>query len=157
MFTSAQQGQYRPLVSAAWKEHCRVSGMSENADGAYETWYRDALRESIGATSTRHANQTTDFDLAMLHFAIIADNTYWIERAHDAAERRMRFVISQKMKHLAELEHKLVTWDYIVGILDQMHLPTRMEDCPVQLLAKAMMALDTHIRRLEKRSHRATA
>jgi len=157
MFTPAQQGHYRPLVSAAWKEHCRINGISPDADGAYETWYRDNLREAIGAISTRNANKTTDFDLAMLQFAILADDTYWIERATSAAERRMRYVIRNLMKRLSNLEGKIVTWDYLVAILKQMNLPTKMEDCPVQLLAKAMMALDTHVRRLSKREHRATA
>lgn len=157
MFSKGQQKHYRPLVKKAWAEHCRINNIDPAADGAYETLYRENLREAIGAISTTHANQKEDFDLAMLQFAIIADDTYWIERATSGAERRMRFVIRQKMNQLSAVEGKIVTWDYVVGILDQMHLPTRMEDCPVQLLAKAMMALDTHIRRLEKRSHRATA
>ena len=151
MFTSGQQAHYRPLVKKAWLAHCLREGISPDADGAYEQWYRKNLVDSIGVYSTSKANKTDDFDYAMLRFATIANDAHWMERATSSAERRVKYCIVEKMKSLSLLEQRSVDWNYVVGIFDHMRLAPEMDDCPAELLRKVLQALDTHVRRLRKK------
>lgn len=150
-FNGGQEYHYRPLVRRAWLAHCAREGISPACDGAHEDWYRKNLVDAIGKYSTSKANQTDDFDYAMLRFATIANDTYWMERATSSAERRVKWCINEKMQSLTLLEQRAVDWNYVVGIFDHMRLAPEMDDCPAELLRKVLQALDTHIRRLRKK------
>jgi len=97
-------------------------------------------------------NRTTEFDDVMAHLAVIAGDRFWINRTSEAAEIRMRYVIQQRMDELSALQQEPVDWNYCRAIYNHMNLPLSIEDAPAQLLWKILQALDTHVRRLRKRS-----
>lgn len=72
MLTKEQQGTYRPVVTKAWTEHCRMSGMSPNNKPAYDCWYRDQVHSAIGVWSTRDADPGRDFVRLLDRFKILA-------------------------------------------------------------------------------------
>lgn len=148
MFTRAQQPRYRNALQKAWLVHCDRTGTNLDFDGLFEEWKREQLREAIGMESTKGANQTHDFDHLMLHLAIIADDTDAIAYFSAAAERRIKHLISEHLKYLSRLEHRVLAWSYVVGLAKHMNLPLTLDECPADLLFKAFQALDKHIRRI---------
>ena len=150
-FSPSQQPRFRGLVKAAWQAHATMNGISVDADGAYETWYRSELHQAIGYNSTKDANAVEDYDLACLHFACIADDFNAIDYFSAAAERRMSHLIRRGMDTLTKLEGRRVDWSYVRSIYTNMDLPLTREEAPAALLRKVYQALDTHVRRLDKR------
>lgn len=150
-FTPSQQPRYRGLVKAAWSAHADLNGISPDADGAYETWYRAELQAAIGKTSTKEANAVEDYDLACLHFACIADDFSAINYFSAAAERRISHLIERDMDALTKLEGRKVDWPYVRSIYTTMELPLTMEEAPAAILRKVYQALNTHVRRLDRR------
>lgn len=151
MFTRPQQAKYRPLVSSAWLAHCRRSGQTPNSKAARDSWYRQQLHEAAGVFTTKELDPVEGFDQVMLHFAIIANDEYWINRCTQGAERRMRYQIRRYMQDLSWLEKQPVHWSYIRAMHKQSAmLPANLEDTPAQQLRVLLAMLDTHIRRICK-------
>ena len=153
-FSPAQQAIYRPLVERAWRADCARTGCSPEADGARETWYRRQLNEVCGVFTTRELNGAEDLDRLLIHFAGIAGDEAMLIHATRSHERRVLYVIRQKIGDLARLEGREVTWDYVRAIYAQMNrhhlLPERISDCPADLLRKVIQALDKHVRRVRR-------
>ena len=72
MLTRKQQGVYRPVVSKAWTEHCRLTETAPNNKPAYDAWYRDQVHSSIGVWSTKEADPVRDFQRLLYRFKLIA-------------------------------------------------------------------------------------
>lgn len=150
-FTPRQQAHYRPLVDRAWMVECQNTGAAPNSKAAKNDWYRNQLVQAIGVYTTKQCNCAEDFDRVMLHFAIIANDEYWITRTTSSGERRMMYQIKRYMRDLAWLEKEKITWEYIRGIYKQSgQLPSRLSNCPAATLRKLLAMLDTHIRRICK-------
>lgn len=147
-FSVPQQARYRPLVRNAWMVEALRSGTNDRDLVAYRSWYQGNVTAALGVPTTKGANQTEDFDVCMLQFAMIAGDEYWINRASAGAERRMRFVIRQKLRDLGALEARDLDWSYARAVYQHMNLPESMSDCPARLLWKVCQAIDTHIRRI---------
>lgn len=141
MLTRPQQSKYRPLVQRAWRSHCEQTGCSPAADGAYETWYRQQLVDSCGIYTTKQASPTKDFDALMAHFAQIAGDIYWIERAAQGDEIRLRHLIRQ------EQVRGQISDDYINGIARNMGYNQASHDMPAAHLWKIWNALVRYNRR----------
>ncbi|MDZ7317476.1 MAG: hypothetical protein ONB24_15295 [candidate division KSB1 bacterium] len=157
--TRRQQSLYRPLVDRAWRAEAMRMGISSDADGARETWYRNQLAIIGGWRSTVECNSTYDFDLLLSHFATLAGEVDLAMHAAKSAERRVIHAIKRKLAELEEIEQRPVTWNYVRAIYAQMSrhhlLPERLSDCPAELLRRVLAAIDTHIRRLHERTRRA--
>ena len=141
MLTRPQQAKYRPLVKRAWQAHCARTGCSTVADGAYETWYREQLMDACGIYTTKQASPTKDFDALMAHFATIAGDEYWIDRATRGDEIRLRHMIAQ------EQSRGNISDAYIAGIARNMGLRRALDDMPAAHLWKVWNALARHNRR----------
>jgi len=141
MLTRAQQSKYRPLVKKAWLANCLHTGCNEEADGAYETWYRRQLMEACGIYTTKQATRTKDFDALMAHFAAIAGDEYWTLRTAEGDEIRLR--------HLIQVEQKRgdISDAYITGICRNMGFDQALADMPAAHLWKVYNAMLRHNRR----------
>lgn len=150
-FTPKQQAHYRPMVSKAWLAHCAQQGIAPNNEAFRAEWYRAELIAAGGWYTTKQCDHVKDFDTVMLHFALIANDDYWITRIAHSDQRRQFWLINLRLKELSELEHTEHTWEYARSIYHHMNLPLHMRDCPADLLWKVFQALDTHVRRLQAR------
>lgn len=149
-FTDAQNAVFRNLAGKAWRRICM-----RHAQGSlgFHDWLNLEL-ESCGSKQ-RIADYLDGFDVIMEHFAIIAEDRFWLERTARAKETRLRWVILQRMHRLGELEGRQVDWSYVRGIYAQAHmLPEDMEDATSEALWKLLQMMDTHVRRLEDRGGR---
>lgn len=150
-FTRAQQGKYRPVVKAAWVRECGLTGLAPNDKAAYNRWYRRELLAAADVYSTKQCNAVKDFDKVMLHFAILAEDEFWMRRLAQADERRVRHHLRRYMRDLEYLEKRRVDWAYVKSIYGQSQLPPGdMKDCPAEYLLKVLQMLDTHVRRVAR-------
>lgn len=151
-FTAGQRCKYFALVTDAWTAHCQREGI-DSSDRKAETEWRHAISvESCGCKSIKEMNHTSDFDAVMLELAIVAGDMYWLDRLASAAERRIKWVIEhQFIPDLEVLTKQQIGWGYIEGICEQAGLPSKIEDCPAQLLQKVLQMVDSHIRRLARK------
>lgn len=147
MFSPRQQGIFRPLVHRAWVLHCERAALDPFNKIDRDSWYRGELLRVIGVGSTKDCDQVKDFDTVLAHFAVMAEDEYWIAKLARAAEDRMVWLIRERLAELDKIEHHPNGWEYVVSIYKHMHLPADMGDCPAQLLWKVFQALDTHVRR----------
>lgn len=155
-FSPRQQADYRPVVAKAWLARCGRLGIFPNERGAKDAWYRDELMECLGENTTGRCNQTTDFDIAIRHFAQIAGDEYWTTRIADGPERRLRFLIEQRLSQMGQIDGGTYTWTYAVGIFRHMFPGASaehasMDDCPAKILRKVFIALDRQAARLRAR------
>jgi len=65
------QGQYRPLVKAAWQAHCSRLALDPQDGAAYNDWYRSILLATCGIATTRAAT-LDQFDRLMGAFRDLA-------------------------------------------------------------------------------------
>ena len=149
MFTKRQQPHYRKTVDQAWTAHATRHNLPLNSKPAKRQWYEKQLMQCLGVTTTKHCNPAEHFDDAMLHFAIIANDEYWINRTTQSEERRYIYQIHRLMLDYQYVAKRPITWDYIRAIHKQAHqLPERIRDTPAPMLRQILQMLDTHIRRI---------
>jgi len=154
MITPAQRSRFFPAMHAAWREHCRLSGGDANDIHAREAWYRDQLAEVLTVRSLQQVNHTDDFDRIMLHWAEVAGDDRAIAYFCDSLERRYRYIVGNMLVNLSIMEGRDLGWEYVEHVYQHMGhggWPSRIEDAPAKLLQKVIAALDTHIRRLQRR------
>jgi hypothetical protein len=143
-----QQIKFRPLVRAGWLRHCLLNDVDHHARATEREWYENALLDAVKVASTRDLVVTADvFHDLMLHFAILAQDTEWITRLATEAERRVRWLIQQRLDELSYLENRHVPWEYAVQTYATMKFPLTLEETPVEYLSPCFMALDTAVRR----------
>jgi len=149
----AQQGKFRPLARQAWLRHCLTKDLNESDRDGEREWYERQLFDVLGARSTKDVSITPDrYHDLMLHFAQLAKDEKWLSRLATEQERRMRWLIGQRLDAIAHLEGKPVPWEYAVATYVHMDLPLTLEDTPAEYLYKVFQALDTHVRRLLRRA-----
>lgn len=99
-FSTAQQGQYRPLVDRAWAAICREggTGFAAGDKAAREAWYRAELAiASGGHTSTTAISRHRGFEQCCAHFeAIAGDSFQWQLRAENGDETRIRHALEKR-------------------------------------------------------------
>ena len=117
-----QQGMYRPLVDKAWAIHAERQGLAVNSRMAKDEWYRCTLLDTIGVYTTIEANGTTDFEQLMLAFWEIVGDAKQISYWSEAVERRLKWLIDQRLKKLGFVPHSKAANAYIHGIAHHMHL-----------------------------------
>jgi len=149
-FTDGQNPVFAQLVDKAWQAVCGRSATRL----PFHAWL-DSELESCGIIGRRARDHVEQFEEVMSHFAVIAGDTFWIERTAEASERRMRHLIELKMQELGEIEGEPVDWQYCRSIYSHMHLPRTMDEANAGWLWKIFQALDTHIRRLRKQKESA--
>lgn len=150
-FSIGQQGLFRPLVNKAWLAECTRLGEAPNNKNAKDRWYRAQLMDAASVSSTRECNRTSDFEMVMLPFAIIAGDDYWIGRCTAGAERRLKYIIRENLKDLTWLLKEKHDWKYVLAVYKQSKmLPAKMDDAPAWQLYKVMQMLDKQIQRICK-------
>lgn len=157
----SQNAVFRPLVKAAYHVHCgRVMDMPP-----FDPWYREQLGR-LGWTSTKdlatrwkdgHSYaDPDDFRELLLHFATIAGDTPWISRLATEHERRMKWLILQRLGEIGRLDPEAnSTWNYARRVCAHMNLPLALDDCPVEWLSQVFKALDVHAARLRRNNGRS--
>ncbi len=153
MLKREQQALYRPLVDRAWTIECGKIPASRDNLAARERWYRQALLDAGGWYTSKQCNPAADFDRLMLHFAKLADDAYWIDKASKGAERRLLYWIRRRMSDLGALQGREVDWPYTRAIMTHMNLPLDVVDCPADLLQKVFVALDKEVKRLRRKGN----
>ena len=152
MLSTGQRYKYFALFGKAWLVHCTATDENPNNKAAEANWRHQTNLDATGSYSIKEMNQTDDFDHVMLELAIIAEDTYWIDRLSSTAERRIKWVIEKQfIPDLEFLKKEAVTWDYIKAICEKAGFPTDFNDCPAQLLVRVLQMVDTHIRRMAKK------
>lgn len=147
-FSSGQQAYYRPLVKRAFLIDCMSGGVSPNTKGLYKAWYEEQLLECLGMSSTSKCNRTTDFETVMLHFAIIAEDQYWIDRATCGDERRLKNRLQLFLLDIEELTGTKTPWNYVLSIYGHTGAPRDFKDATTKQLRSVIGFMDKHIRRL---------
>jgi len=157
MFTPAQQGKFRPMVSAAWQSHCNGNALEPRDKAARETWYRAELVACLGCDTTKNADTGRDFEIAMAHFeTFIFGESYWNFRIMQDDTRRLLHSVQEICakntiddQYARAIAAKMLKWE---GRLDSLTQITAAAD-----LAKLRIALIKDARRKAKRAEQAEA
>ncbi len=148
-WTEAQNQAFEELVLSAWAKH------GDAPEKTFRAWLKAECAEAglfSWSAGVAKRGRTETFDSVMSHFAILADNTYWLNRTAVQAEIRLRYGIRQKLRDMDELTGEEHHWSYVRSIWSQSELlPADILDAPASLLHKVMCMLDTHVRRLADR------
>lgn len=153
MISEAQRKKFYPLQHRAWLTHSARICADPSDRKLEDSWYRGEMQQLLGVKSTKDLNPIDGFDLIMFHWAEIIGDDREIQYWSNAAERRMKHLIECSMDKLSYLEDGPVSWDYVRAIGAHMNIPKSINECPVELLWKLFQALDTHVRRLQKKSN----
>jgi hypothetical protein len=113
----------------------------------YSEWVVDEL---ISCGQWPYSDRTKGFDSAMCHFGILANDTYWISKASEGPEIRLRHLISVRLARLSELIGEPLTWAYVRGIHSQAAFLPDLDDATAQQLRQILSMLATHVRRTEQ-------
>ena len=150
-WTPGQNKCFGELVARAW-QRCVQSDRS--VGNSFQAWFEHQL-EACSLYGRQATDRKESFDRAMAHFAIIANDDYWISRTSDSAERRLRYLISECLSDLSDLSDQSYSWSYVRSIYSQMGLPLEIDEAPAAMLSKVYQALDVHRRRLQRQVARS--
>jgi len=145
-----QQGVYRPLVAQAWQVFCRRNAGTVSDKVAKDAWYRKELVNELGVYTTKQIGSPEEFDSLMLHFATIADNEYWIDRASRGAEGRALWLLKKTMGNAG------VDWPYVYGIARNMGYDKVVEELPAEAVLKINTAVYIYMKRQQKKEAQCT-
>lgn len=155
-WTSAQVDRFSELAPKAWRAD---RARRKEPTAPFEGWWRFEFERVLkgppegmpGPFGSCHQWTTVkDFDAIMEHFAVIAQDAFWMRRASECSERRMRMQLKRFLVDLAWIEFRYsVSWEYVRSIYDHSDLlPHELEDCPAKTLRLVLGMLDTRIRKL---------
>lgn len=154
--TASQLRRYWQAFRPAWQAHAGRANFEPCDREVAERWRHEVMaQECHGKQSTKDLDNS-DFDAVMLRFAQEAGDfaavAYWSE----SQERRMRHLLKQKLAALDRLDPMQQHGPaYLSGILRKarLQLPLRtLDDIPFDHLRTALQILDTHLRRLRRRT-----
>ena len=152
MLSPAKQGIFRPLVGKAWGAHCARKNLQASDRGAQDKWYRSILLETAHVYTTNEIRAADQFDAVCLAFATIwgdeREITYWVR----APERRLMWLIRDRLDKISFIAGTRHGWPYAVAINTHMNLPLTMEEAPESDLKKVFNALDKRLQGLRKRA-----
>jgi len=148
--TPPQVARFWKIFGAAWAVYS--SGTGECGEEAKHAFRKAQLAE-IGFASLTDVDRTHGFDLVMYHFAQLAGDEQTAVYFSVAVERRMRFLIRDRLEVITKLTGVRHDWAYARGIMDHMHLAADIEDVPAAQLLKVFEALDTYKRRHSTKGH----
>ena len=141
MLTRRQNAVYRPLVAEAWQAYCSRHGGDVGDSRAKDAWYREQLVDALGIYTTKQVRDADEFDRLLLHFATIAGNDEWIDRASRGPERRALWRLRKTMKNAGE------PLSYVYGIARHMGYDLALEELPAEAVLKINTALYKHWKR----------
>jgi hypothetical protein len=161
-FSRGQNAKYRPVVDAAWLAHCDREGIAPNTKGSKDKWYRGELMLCLGVSSTSDCDDLVhDFDAAMLHFAIIANDEYWINKITRNGVDVIVYLIDGQLENLSKIDGNKYTFAYARGIYEQMtsgdQLPLNIEDCTAEVLKSLYEKLNIFLRRKYRHGEKVKA
>ncbi len=147
-FTPEQHRKsYRPLLTKAWKAHCRRECITETTPASKDEWTRAELMKCCKVRSTDEVDPKKGFEKVMAWFEVIAgDSCYWQLRQIRGDANRALFLL-EETAHLLRL-----TDDYISTIMFQMRLEKPLRQCTADELLKLRIALLYHCRRQQDRA-----
>lgn len=142
LWSERQNAMFERLAEKAWRSAGKPGNLIE--------WVGQTAWP--GRRPWQANDKTESFDRAMSELAIVAGDSYWIDRTTAAAENRLRYLIRCLLQDLDELQGGTHTWAYVAGIWKQsQQLPVDIDDAPAQTLFKVFQMLDTHVRRVADR------
>ncbi len=145
-------GAYFKLV----KEAADSAGIPDEKD-ARDRWRHRENIEAIGFPSIKSIAYPWQWDSLLLHFAQLADNDYWIERAALGVERRAKHSIRESLGKLSAIEGRELGDAYALAILEQMNLKyDKLDAVPAEHLQRAAISINKQLarRRREKKQER---
>ena len=148
--TTPQIARFWKVFGAAWAVYS--AGTGECGEEAKHSFRKAQLAE-CGFASLTDVDRTHGFDLVMFHFAQLAGDEATACYFAVAVERRMRFLIRDRLEIITKLTGVRHDWSYARGIMDHMHLAANIDDVPAEQLLKVFEALDTHLRRLKHKDN----
>lgn len=151
MLSNDQRVRFFVAMNGAWSAHCEREEWNARDNAAKDAWYRAEMERETGKRSVKDLNRVTDYDTMRLHWAIIANDESSIRYFGEAAERRLRKLIEDRMDELAQITERRVTWAYVRSLHTRMDLPLTIDECDAGSLLKILQALDTHRRRLRRK------
>jgi hypothetical protein len=148
MMTKKQLTMIHVIMHKAWDAECFQAGKNAFHDAkAAEDWRRNELEAVVGQRSTKGLTQT-QFEDAMVHFAMIAQDNGLISHFAAAAQRRYRWQLHRFLRLVSDVKGVACGWSYVRSLMDKMTLPDDMMDMTEWQMSTVLMALDTHYRRL---------
>lgn len=154
--TPSQLRRFWQAFRPAWLAHAGRSSLDPSDRAAADSW-RHAItaEECSGETSVKHLNND-DFDAIMLRLAQEAGDLSAVAYWSASAERRLRHLLAKKLAALDRLDPMRQHGPaYLAGLLRQSRLLTpfrTLDDIPADHLRTAIQILDTHLRRLRRRT-----
>ena len=151
MATKNQRIAFFKLWKGARREVMAQTG-AEDEESARHAW----IRRHTGYTDSINAVRPgADFGRLMLETALVADDYEAVAKWSMDTANRWRHLIGEQLLMLTEITGEAKSWEYVRGILKSQNLPESWEDIPEDRLREVFMMLDTHRRRLLKKSGRA--
>lgn len=147
--STPQIARFWRLFGQAWRSYCAGTGENVNDAAAADRQRHEWITEAGTVTgSLKDIDRTHGFDRIMLLLAQVANDEAAVRYFAPAVERRMRFLIRERLARLSELTETLCDWRYARGIMCHMHLPATLDDVTAEQLDAVFMALDKHCRRI---------
>lgn len=155
----------RKQAALFWR--CLAAAAQHQAEPDREAYRKRILREELGVEHLCAIGRTEDFDKLMLRLALDAEDWHGLSYYSIAGERRLADLVADCATQVLELEDFEIassksdfnSLDYISGVLRQSGMsPVRVEredywlDLASADLARLLQILDTHRRRIVKRS-----
>jgi len=155
-WTPKQNDRFSELAKRAWaREVQRDPALEIPGFAAWISAILNHVDPMLPAGVPESSFRTYKFERVMAHLAICANDSFWIARTAEACERRMRFLIQERMAEVSFLTGCQYDWEYCRSIYAHMNLPTTIDEANVEWLFKVFQALDTHVRRLRQRPQEA--
>ena len=148
LLTKAQLARFWRVWASAEREGLPPSATREERDA----FRRGAVLRATGVPSLKDVGPGKAFDALMLEAATLAcdyeEAAYW----GNGGERRYAEMMRVCARQIGEIAGVPRGWEYCRATLKQAGLPERWEDVPETLLASTFKMLDTHRRRLLRRT-----
>ena len=157
MMSNGQRNVFFKLVGRAYSAHVARLPIDQNKPTREQFW-RSELLISAGVESLHELGRNKwpakAFDRAMLHFATIAQDAYWLNRLSDNDARKTRNRLKTELERVSKLKNERLDWDYARAIYERQSgpIPADLSDCPKATLRKVLQALIIYGNRLAARA-----
>ena len=138
-FTQAQNGVLAQVATKAFPFACKDPSVT------FQEWFSSECSR-LGLVDCHAMNATTQFDRVMSHFAILANDDYWLSRC--LPETRVLWQIDQHLDQLTNLTGQIHTREYAAAISRQAGSDVSLSDAPESTLRLVLSALKRQVRRV---------
>ena len=143
----------KPQLNKFWRLFDSASRFqTDGTPEARDKYRHEIILKTTGRKSLTEVNRCGEYERLMGELAIDAGDYAEASRWAVSEERRTKFMISACARQIGEIDGVPKGWEYCRRIFAQARLPEDWADIPGDKLESVFMMLDTHRRRLLKRS-----